>query len=104
MKLDLQPGDVIAALRLQVLQDGAVESPGGERYRRAVREIQIAQHPTGFFGPRKNPKSRGIGHNEEVGAALHLRHPETAASGEYRKYRAMRGVFPEQRAGDGAAA
>jgi hypothetical protein len=68
---------------------------GRERHRRAVLEVDVAQHPAGLRRPRQHAERGGIGDHEEVAAALHLRHAEAAARREDRKRRLVRGVLGE---------
>ena len=96
MKLDFDSRlEVEAALR-KLAEHRAHEAAGGERDRPAVGEIKIAQDPARARRPWQNLEGRGIGNEQEVGRALHLRHPESAAGGEDRKDGSVRGVLGEK--------
>ena len=96
MKLDFDSRlEVEAALR-KLAEHRAHEAAGGERDRPAIGEIKIAQDPARARRPWQNLESGRIGNEQEVGRALHLRHPESAAGGEDRKDGSVRGVLGEK--------
>ena len=103
MKLDLQAGQIVEPGVGQFFQSAAIKMSGRERHRRAVGEIDIAQHPSGVRRPRQHAKRRGIGDHEKIAAAFHFRHAEAAARGEHGKHGLVRGVLGEQRGGNRAA-
>ena len=97
MKLDLEPGEEIQTLRSETRKGVAQNLPCRERHRLAVGEDNIAEQPPGMRRPRENLECCRIGNHDEIAAALHFRHVETAAGGEHRIDGLVRGIFGEER-------
>ena len=104
VEFDFQPRDEIVTALSQLIEHLAIEMPRGERHRAAVAEIEVAQQPACGGRPWQHAERRRISHHQHIGGALHLLHAKTAAGGEHRKHRLVRGVLGQHRGGDGAAA
>ena len=103
MELDLEAGDEVVAPLGEPVDRLAAYAPGRERHRRAVRKVDVAQHPSGRRRPGEDPEGAGIGDHHEIAGAGHLAHSEAAALGEHRIDRPVRRVLGKERRGHRAA-
>ena len=104
VEFDLEARDEIVTAASQLIEHLAIEMARGERHRAAVAEIEVAQQPACGRRPGQHAERRRVRHHQHVGGAFHLLHAKTAAGGEHREHRLVRGVLGEHRGGDGAAA
>ena len=103
VKLDLEPGHIVKAGVCEFRQCIAISLAGCEGNFLAIREIAVAQQPTGAVGPRQHAECLRIGHHDEIAGAAHFRQAQAAACLENREHRAMRRVLGKQRARHGDA-
>src|SRR5271163_861222 len=70
VELDLQTGDEAVPVRGQALQGPTQQVSCREGYRRAVREVDVAQHPASRLQPGQHAEGGRIRHHDDVARAL----------------------------------
>jgi hypothetical protein len=103
MELDLEASDKVEARSFEPAERSLVKKARRERHWLAIREIEVAQEPGGFWRPRQNAKGARDRDHDHVPGTFEIPQSNPRACGEHREYGSVRGVLQQKAADDVAA-